>query len=59
MEAAHIYVEKLLQAGIVEQKAPRRYFELNSNITYTDEAKKVQLLAIPCKRIAAFGDDRL
>lgn len=47
--SSHIYVEKLLQAGIAEQKAPRRYFELNSNITFTDEAKKVQLLAIPSK----------
>lgn len=47
--SARIYVEKLLEAGIVEQKAIRNYFELATNVTYTDEEKKVQIIAIPAK----------
>lgn len=43
------YVEKLLEAGIVEQSADRVYFELKSNVTYTNEDKKVELVAIPSK----------
>lgn len=44
-----IYVEKLLKAGIVEQKATRKYFELASNVTYTDAARKTEIIAIPAK----------
>jgi len=44
-----IYVEKLLEAGIVEQNADREYFELKSNVSYTNAEKKVELLAIPSK----------
>jgi UDP-3-O-[3-hydroxymyristoyl] N-acetylglucosamine deacetylase/3-hydroxyacyl-[acyl-carrier-protein] dehydratase len=47
--SARIYVEKLLEAGIVEQKADRNYFELTTNITYTDPVKKTQIIAIPAK----------
>jgi len=47
--SARIYVEKLLEAGIVEQQAPRKYFELDTNITYTDPENKVQIIAIPSK----------
>lgn len=43
------YVEKLLEAGIVEQKALKKYIELKSNISYTDPEKKVEILAIPSK----------
>jgi UDP-3-O-[3-hydroxymyristoyl] N-acetylglucosamine deacetylase/3-hydroxyacyl-[acyl-carrier-protein] dehydratase len=49
--SARIYVEKLLEAGIVEQKAPRNYFELATNVTYTDAAKKTQIIAIPAKEL--------
>jgi UDP-3-O-[3-hydroxymyristoyl] N-acetylglucosamine deacetylase/3-hydroxyacyl-[acyl-carrier-protein] dehydratase len=49
--SARIYVEKLLEAGIFEQKAPRKYFELATNVIYTDEAKKVQIIAIPAKEL--------
>ncbi|MCX6245816.1 MAG: bifunctional UDP-3-O-[3-hydroxymyristoyl] N-acetylglucosamine deacetylase/3-hydroxyacyl-ACP dehydratase [Bacteroidetes bacterium] len=47
--SARIYVEKLLEAGIVEQKADRKYFELAANVTYTDDVKKTQIMAIPAK----------
>ncbi|MDP4280584.1 MAG: bifunctional UDP-3-O-[3-hydroxymyristoyl] N-acetylglucosamine deacetylase/3-hydroxyacyl-ACP dehydratase [Bacteroidota bacterium] len=47
--SARIYVAELKKAGIVEQDAPRRYFTLNSNVTYTNNEKKVEIIAIPSK----------
>ena len=47
--SARIYVEKLLQAGIAEQKAARKTFELTTNVTYTNPVKKTQIIAIPAK----------
>jgi len=47
--SAGIFVEKLLDAGIVEQKALKRYIELKSNLSYSDPEKKVEILAIPSK----------
>jgi UDP-3-O-[3-hydroxymyristoyl] N-acetylglucosamine deacetylase/3-hydroxyacyl-[acyl-carrier-protein] dehydratase len=49
--SSHIYVEKFLESGIVEQDAPRRYFELTSNVTFTDADRKVQIIAIPAKEL--------
>ena len=45
--SAGLYVEKLLEAGLVEQNADRVYFELKSNVAYANEEKKVELIAIP------------
>lgn len=47
--SAKVYVEKLLKAGIVEQKALKKYIELKSNISYSDPEKKVEIIAIPSK----------
>ncbi len=47
--SARIYVEKLLEAGIVEQNATRKYFELATNVTYNDTEKNTQIIAIPAK----------
>jgi UDP-3-O-[3-hydroxymyristoyl] N-acetylglucosamine deacetylase / 3-hydroxyacyl-[acyl-carrier-protein] dehydratase len=47
--SARIYVEKLLEAGIAEQKAARKYFELASNVTYSNPEKKVEIIAIPSR----------
>lgn len=44
-----IYVEKLLEAGICEQNAERKYYELTSNVVYTNEEKKVEMIALPAK----------
>jgi UDP-3-O-[3-hydroxymyristoyl] N-acetylglucosamine deacetylase / 3-hydroxyacyl-[acyl-carrier-protein] dehydratase len=44
-----IYTEHLLAAGIVEQDALRNYLELTSNITYSDQENKVEIIAIPSK----------
>jgi UDP-3-O-[3-hydroxymyristoyl] N-acetylglucosamine deacetylase/3-hydroxyacyl-[acyl-carrier-protein] dehydratase len=43
------YVEALIKAGIVEQDAEKEYFEITSNITYTDPQKKVEMAIIPSK----------
>jgi UDP-3-O-[3-hydroxymyristoyl] N-acetylglucosamine deacetylase/3-hydroxyacyl-[acyl-carrier-protein] dehydratase len=47
--SARIWVEKLLEAGIVEQNATRNYFELTTNVIYNDTAKNTQIIAIPAK----------
>lgn len=41
------FIEILEQAGIVEQTADRDYFELLENLTYEDNVKKVEMLAVP------------
>lgn len=43
------YVEALIKAGIVEQNAEKEYFEITSNITYSDPQKKVEMAIIPSK----------
>ena len=47
--SARIYTEKLLKAGIVEQKALKKYYELRTNLTYVNAEKKVEIIAIPSK----------
>ena len=42
-------VEVLLEAGIVEQNAEKEYYEIKSNITFTDPEKKVEMVIIPSK----------
>jgi len=42
-------VEALLSAGIVEQQAEKDYYEIKSNITFTDPDKKVEMVIIPSK----------
>ncbi|MGA3013506.1 MAG: bifunctional UDP-3-O-[3-hydroxymyristoyl] N-acetylglucosamine deacetylase/3-hydroxyacyl-ACP dehydratase [Bacteroidales bacterium] len=46
-----LYIEKLIEAGIVEQNAPKQYFELDTNITFAEEGKKVEIVAIPAKEL--------
>lgn len=41
------FVEAIEKAGIVEQNADRVYFELKSNLTYEDNVKHVEMLAVP------------
>jgi UDP-3-O-[3-hydroxymyristoyl] N-acetylglucosamine deacetylase/3-hydroxyacyl-[acyl-carrier-protein] dehydratase len=41
------YVETLLQAGFEEQAAPRQYFVVDSTISYSNEAKGVEMVALP------------
>lgn len=51
--SSRFYVEALQSAGIVEQKALRSYYEISSNIIYTDPEKKVELIAIPANEFKA------
>jgi len=37
----------LLEAGLIEQNAPRNYYELKTNVFYTDPSRNVEILAIP------------
>ncbi|MBI3501210.1 MAG: bifunctional UDP-3-O-[3-hydroxymyristoyl] N-acetylglucosamine deacetylase/3-hydroxyacyl-ACP dehydratase [Bacteroidetes bacterium] len=41
------FIEALEKAGAVEQNAERVYFELKSILTYEDNAKHVEMLAVP------------
>jgi len=41
------FVEALMEAGYVEQDAEREYIEIDSNIIFTDDENKVELIAIP------------
>jgi len=43
------YVDALINAGIIEQDAEKEYFEISSNITYSDPQKKVEMAIIPSK----------
>jgi UDP-3-O-[3-hydroxymyristoyl] N-acetylglucosamine deacetylase/3-hydroxyacyl-[acyl-carrier-protein] dehydratase len=45
--SSRFYVEALKSAGITDQKALRTYYEITSNITYTNPDKKVEIIAIP------------
>lgn len=45
--SARYYVEALEKVGIVEQKALRQYYEISSNITFVNQEKKVEMIAIP------------
>ncbi|MFZ4401152.1 MAG: bifunctional UDP-3-O-[3-hydroxymyristoyl] N-acetylglucosamine deacetylase/3-hydroxyacyl-ACP dehydratase [Bacteroidales bacterium] len=42
-------VDALLEAGIVKQEAEKEYYEIKSNITFTDPVKKVEMVIIPSK----------
>jgi UDP-3-O-[3-hydroxymyristoyl] N-acetylglucosamine deacetylase/3-hydroxyacyl-[acyl-carrier-protein] dehydratase len=41
------FIEALMEAGHVEQEAEREYIEIDSNIIFTDDDNKVELIAIP------------
>jgi UDP-3-O-[3-hydroxymyristoyl] N-acetylglucosamine deacetylase/3-hydroxyacyl-[acyl-carrier-protein] dehydratase len=41
------FVEILRKAGIKKQTAPKIYYTLQHNITFSDDAKKVEMVALP------------
>lgn len=43
------YVEPLMDAGFVDQDAPRGYLVIDSTISYSNEAKGVEIVALPLK----------
>lgn len=45
--SSSVFIQKLEEAGIVEQETEREYFELTENLTYEDKVKNVEMLAVP------------
>ena len=45
--SSRVWVETLLKAGIVDQQADREYIELHNVVTWRNEEKRVELVAIP------------
>lgn len=45
--SAAAFVEAILAAGFTEQDAPRKFFTLTENISFEDEEKIVEMLAVP------------
>lgn len=41
------YVNELLKAGFVQQKAPKDYLIIDETVTYHDEARSVDIVALP------------
>jgi UDP-3-O-[3-hydroxymyristoyl] N-acetylglucosamine deacetylase/3-hydroxyacyl-[acyl-carrier-protein] dehydratase len=41
------FIEAILKAGVQQQTAPRVYYTLQHNITFVDEDKKVEMVALP------------
>jgi len=42
------FVEILCEAGIVEQNETKEYFDLDTTIVFSNEERKVEMIAIPC-----------
>jgi UDP-3-O-[3-hydroxymyristoyl] N-acetylglucosamine deacetylase/3-hydroxyacyl-[acyl-carrier-protein] dehydratase len=45
--SAQPFIEALEKAGSVKQKARKIFYSINTNITFTDEDKKVEMVALP------------
>src|SRR5690606_36766979 len=45
--SSRIFVEKLLEAGFVDQEADRDYYEIQDNIVYVEKDRKVEIIAMP------------
>ena len=45
--SSKMFIDALKHAGIVEQEQERQYFELKTNLEYTDEEKGIQIIAVP------------
>ena len=44
------FVDILTDAGIVEQNKNKEYFDLDTTLVYTNEERKVEMIAIPCSQ---------
>ncbi len=45
--SALFFIKALKEAGFVDQDAERVYFELKTNVFYTDPARNVEIIAVP------------
>jgi UDP-3-O-[3-hydroxymyristoyl] N-acetylglucosamine deacetylase/3-hydroxyacyl-[acyl-carrier-protein] dehydratase len=41
------FVKELIKVGTLKQNAPKIYYEIQHNITFTDDDKKVEMVALP------------
>ncbi len=47
--SSRFYVEAIEKAGIIELDAERDFYELDTNVSYTDSENQVEMIAIPDK----------
>jgi len=47
--SSKLYVNALLEAGIVEQNEDKNYFVIDERISYTDEENKTEITTFPCE----------
>lgn len=45
--SARYFVEAILKAGTEEQDAERNYFELDTNLSYSDKKSKIDMMIVP------------
>lgn len=45
--SAEIFIEELLKAGTEQQQAEKIFYKIQENITFIDEDKKVEMVALP------------
>jgi len=45
--SAQPFVQSIREAGVQQQEAPKIYYTLQHNISFTDEDKKVEMVALP------------
>ena len=57
--SAKPYVEALLKAGVEKQNAPKDYLIIDQTVTYHNEDKKVDIVALPARRLPPHRDGGL
>lgn len=45
--SAKFFIEALEKVGVVEQEAEKEFFELDTNISYSNISRKIEMLAVP------------
>lgn len=50
--SSRLYVEAILEAGIVEQEAEKHYFTPTEKVEYYDEAKGIHIIAYPDEQLS-------
>jgi len=50
--SSKLYVDALLEAGIVEQNEERKYFVIDDTIKYTDAENQIEITTFPCNKFS-------
>ena len=45
--SSQLFIENLSEAGVKKQNAPKIYYNIQHNISFVDEEKKVEMVALP------------